>query len=142
MEYLSLRFQKTRTKIEVVLCLPCWLSQLCQQGRLRTTSILVRAFRNFKLKVLQYSRNCSLHNTLKSKKRLNHLKCTYLLIVISTFFSEILFSMVKALTRLYLQILPYCKSSICFHYVVHFLIFQIELGCIFFSSHVHCTDSI
>jgi hypothetical protein len=35
-----------------------------QQGRLRTTSILVRAFWNFKLKVLKYSRNCSLHNTL------------------------------------------------------------------------------
>ena len=39
-------------------CLPCWLSQLnwdSQQGRLRTTSKLVRAFWNFKL---------SLHNTL------------------------------------------------------------------------------
>ena len=35
-----------------------------QQGRLRTTSILVRAFWNFKRKVLKYSRNCSLHNTL------------------------------------------------------------------------------
>ena len=35
-----------------------------QQGRLRTTSILVRAFWNFKCKVLKYSRNCSLHNTL------------------------------------------------------------------------------
>ena len=35
-----------------------------QQGRLRTTSILVRAFWNFKLKVLKYSKNCSLHNTL------------------------------------------------------------------------------
>jgi hypothetical protein len=44
-----------------------WLSQLnwdSQQGRLRTTSILVRAIWNFKLKVLKYSRNCSLHNTL------------------------------------------------------------------------------
>ena len=49
---LSLKFQKARTKIEVVLALPCWLSQLnwdSQQGRLRTTSILVRAFWNFKL---------------------------------------------------------------------------------------------
>ena len=55
---------------------------------------------------------------------------TYL--VISTFFSEIHFSMVKTLTRLYLQILPYCKSSICFHFVVHFLN---EPGCISFSSH-------
>ena len=35
-----------------------------QQGRLRTTSILVRTFWNFKCKVLKYSRNCSLHNTL------------------------------------------------------------------------------
>ena len=35
-----------------------------QQGRLRTTSILVWAFWNFKHKVLKYSRNCSLHNTL------------------------------------------------------------------------------
>jgi hypothetical protein len=64
---LSLKFQKARTKIEVVLSLPSWLSQLnwdSYQGRLRTTSILVRAFWNFKLKVLKYSRNCSLHNTL------------------------------------------------------------------------------
>ena len=47
---LSLKFQKARTKIEVVLTLPCWLSQLnwdSQQGRARTTSILVRAFWNF-----------------------------------------------------------------------------------------------
>ena len=35
-----------------------------QQGRPRTTSILVRAFWNFKLKVLKYSRNCSLQYTL------------------------------------------------------------------------------
>ena len=64
---LHLKFQKAQTKIEVVLSLPCWLSQLnwdSQLGRLRTTSILVRAFWNFKLKVLKYSRNCSLHNTL------------------------------------------------------------------------------
>ena len=38
-----------------------WDSQL---GRLRTTSILVRAFWNFKLKVPWYSRNCSLQYTL------------------------------------------------------------------------------
>ena len=35
-----------------------------QQGILRTTSILVRAFWYFKCKVLKYSRTCSLHNTL------------------------------------------------------------------------------
>ena len=40
---LNLKFQKARTKIEVVLSLPCCLSQR---------------------KVLKYSRNCSLHNTL------------------------------------------------------------------------------
>ena len=51
---LSLKFQKGRTKIEVVLGLPCWLSQFSQQGRLRTTSILVWAFWNFKPKVLKY----------------------------------------------------------------------------------------
>ena len=34
------------------------------QGRLRTTSISFQAVGNFKLKVLKYSRNCSLHNTL------------------------------------------------------------------------------
>ena len=64
---LSLKFQKARTKIEVVLSLPCWLSQFSwdsQQGRLRTTSILVWAFWNFECKVLKYSRTCSLHNTL------------------------------------------------------------------------------
>ena len=64
---LRLKFQKARTKIEVVLSLPCWLSQLnwdSHQGRVRTTSILVRAFWNFNLKVLKYSRSCSLHNTL------------------------------------------------------------------------------
>ena len=64
---LSLKFQKAGTKIEVVLSLPSWLSQLnwdSYQGRLRTTSILVRAFWNFKLKVLKYSRNCSLQYTL------------------------------------------------------------------------------
>ena len=59
---LSLKFQKARTKIEVVLTLPCWLSEFSwdsQQSRPRTTSILVRAFWNLKLKVLKYSRNCS-----------------------------------------------------------------------------------
>ena len=64
---LSLKFQKTRTKIEVVLTLPCWLSQFrwdSQQGWVRTTSILVRDFWNFELKVLKYFRNFSLHNTL------------------------------------------------------------------------------
>ena len=37
-----------------------------QQGRVRTTSISVRAFWNFQLlrSSLKYSRNCSLHNTL------------------------------------------------------------------------------
>ena len=47
--------------------LSCWLPQLnldSQQSRVRTTSILVRAFWNLKLKVLEYSRNCNLHNTL------------------------------------------------------------------------------
>ena len=45
MEYLKtlrLKFQKARTKIEVVLSLPCWLSQLnwdSQQGRLRVDRI-------------------------------------------------------------------------------------------------------
>ena len=44
-----------------------WLSQFSwdsQQGRLRTTSILVQAFWNSKPKVLKYPPNCSLHNTL------------------------------------------------------------------------------
>ena len=41
------------------------LSWLCPvRYRVRTTSILVRAFWNFKLKVLKYSRNCSLQYTL------------------------------------------------------------------------------
>ena len=47
--------------------LSVYMSQLnwdSQQGRVRTTSILVRAFWNFKRKVLKYPRNCSLHNTL------------------------------------------------------------------------------
>ena len=64
---LHLKFRKAWTKIEVVLSLPCWLSQLnwdSQKGRLRTTSILVGAFWNFKLKVLKYSKNCSLYNIL------------------------------------------------------------------------------
>ena len=64
---LRLKFQKARTKIEVVLSLPCWLSQLnwdSQQSRGRKTSILVRAFWNFKLKVLKYPRNCRLYATL------------------------------------------------------------------------------
>ena len=64
---ISLKFQKARTKIEVVLRLPSWLSQLnwdSQLGRLRTTSILVWAFWNFKLKVPLYSWNCSLQCTL------------------------------------------------------------------------------
>ena len=63
---LGLKFQKARTKIEVVLTLPCWLSQFrwdSQQGRPRTTSILVRAFWNFKFKVLKQPRNCNLHAT-------------------------------------------------------------------------------
>ena len=50
---LSLKFQKARTKIEVFLSVPSWLSQLnwdSQQGRDRKTSILLVAFWNFKLK--------------------------------------------------------------------------------------------
>ena len=46
---------------------PNWLSQLnwdSQHGRLSTTLILVWAFWNCKFKVLNYSRNCSLHATL------------------------------------------------------------------------------
>ena len=79
---LHLKFQKTRTKIEVVLTLPCWLSQFSwdsQPGRVRTTSILVRAFWNFFLKVLKYSRNCSLHNTLIPNlvKPLMYIVCPY-----------------------------------------------------------------
>ena len=64
---LHLKFQKARTKIEVVLSLPCWLSQFSwdsQQGRGKKTSILVRAFYNFKLKVPKYPRSCRLHATL------------------------------------------------------------------------------
>ena len=64
---LSLKFQMARTKIEVVLSLPCWLSQFSWDslvGRLRTTSIFVRAFWNFEFKVLKYPRNCRLHATL------------------------------------------------------------------------------
>ena len=55
---LSLKFQKASSKIKVVLALPGWLSQFSwdsQQGRARTTSILLEAFWNFKLKVLKYS---------------------------------------------------------------------------------------
>ena len=54
---LSLKFRKAVTKIEVVLTLPCWLFQLnwdSLQGRARTTSILLVAFWNSKLKVLKY----------------------------------------------------------------------------------------
>ena len=64
---LNLKFQQARTKIEVVLNLPYWLSQFSwdsQQGRLRKTSILIRAFWNFQCKVQKYSKTCSLHNTL------------------------------------------------------------------------------
>ena len=53
---LSLKFQKTTSKIEVVLALPCWLSQF--------SSVFLVAFWNFKLKVLKYPKNCRLHNTL------------------------------------------------------------------------------
>ena len=55
LEYLrtfSIKFQKARTKIEIVLSLPCWLSQFSW------------AFWNFKCQVLKYSKTCSLHNTL------------------------------------------------------------------------------
>ena len=47
--------------LEYLRTLSSWESQ---QGRLRTTSILVRAFWNLKLKVLKYSKNCSLQYTL------------------------------------------------------------------------------
>ena len=50
---LHLKFQMARTKIEVVLSTPCWLSQLWSEP----SEIL-------NLKVLKYSRNCSLHNAL------------------------------------------------------------------------------
>ena len=66
-DLLSLQFQKATSKIGVFLPLHCWLSQFSwdsQQGRARKNSILVRAFWNFKLKVLLYLRNCRLHATL------------------------------------------------------------------------------
>ena len=47
----SLRFQKARTKIDVILTLLCWLSQFrwdSQQGRDRKTSILFLVFWNLK----------------------------------------------------------------------------------------------
>ena len=50
---LSLKFQKAMTKIGSA-----------QLGRVRKTPILVWTFWNFKLKVLNYSRNCILHATL------------------------------------------------------------------------------
>ena len=80
---LRLKFQKARTKIGVFLGLPSWLSQFSwdsQQGRLRTTSMFVRAFWNFKRKVLKYSRNCSLHNILIPNlvKPLKYIHCTLL----------------------------------------------------------------
>ena len=59
----------------------CTLNWDSQQGRVRTTSILVRAFWNFKLKVLKYTRNCSLHNTLipwsLKNPELTNLQTTY-----------------------------------------------------------------
>mgnify|MGYP007123555277 CR=1 FL=1 len=64
---LSLKFQKARTKIGVFLGLSSWLSQFSwdsQKGRPRKTPVLVRAFWNFKRKVLKYPRNCRLHATL------------------------------------------------------------------------------
>ena len=57
---------KRRLETVGIQIIRCWLSQFSwdsQQGSLRTTSILVRAFWNFKCKVLKYSRICSLHNT-------------------------------------------------------------------------------
>ena len=64
---LRLKFQKAQTKIGVFLGLPSWLSQFSwdsQKGRPRKTPVLVRAFWNFKRKVLKYPRNCRLHATL------------------------------------------------------------------------------
>ena len=66
-EDFNFKIQKARTKIEVFLSLPCWLSQLNwdrQQGTDRKTSILLVAFWNFKLKVLKYPGNCRLYATL------------------------------------------------------------------------------
>ena len=92
---LSLKFQKAWTKIEVVLALPCWLSQLTwegQQGRARTTSILLVTYWNFKLKVLKYPKNCRLHNTLIPWSLKNHLSPNKHLPLI-----QISFSVVKLL---------------------------------------------
>ena len=64
---LSLKFQKTMTKIKVFLYQPCWLSQFSwdsQQGRDRKTLNWVLAFWNFKLKVLKYQCNFRPHATV------------------------------------------------------------------------------
>ena len=83
---LSLKFQKAQTKIEVVLTLPWDI----QQGRVRTTSILVRALWNFKLKGLRYCRNCSLDTKLLTPPKCMYcvLSITYLrpFFVIPTYF--------------------------------------------------------
>ena len=77
---LSLKFHKARTKIGVFLGLPSWLSQFSwdsQLGRPRKPPILVRAFWNFKRKVLKYPINCWLHATL-IPNLVKPLNCTYI----------------------------------------------------------------
>jgi hypothetical protein len=64
---LSFKFQKATSKIEVVLSLTCRLSQFKLRqptGQSQYNFFLVRAFWNFKFKVLKYSWICSLPNTL------------------------------------------------------------------------------
>ena len=87
---LSLKFQKARTKIEIFLSLPCWLSQLnwdSQKGRDRKISILLVAFWNFKLRssntpetvdldtksLKKIPKSANIHIVREPKKLLNNL---------------------------------------------------------------------
>ena len=55
--------RKTK-EIQLGITIYCQLNWDSQQGSVRTTLILVRAFWNFKLNVLKYPRNCKLQYTL------------------------------------------------------------------------------
>ena len=56
-----------------------------QQGRDRNTSILVLVFWNFKLKVLEYPRNCRLHATLILKVQKNPASAKYIVLSLASY---------------------------------------------------------
>ena len=108
-------------------------------GRLRTTSILLQAFWNFKLKVLKYTKSCSPHNILipwsLKVTWIPYYTCKAVQTTIWGFFSKVLeTSIPKNMVKKEFEMANYSNSWTCYveellhihqvkEFLVHFVLF-------------------